>query len=175
MNTKPYLQKKLYGLNPTFDEIVNLYKFNKLPNKILFTGSKSIGKSTLAYHFINYVFSVNENHSYNIKTNEIDTNNNSFKLIKNGSHPNFHLIDLIDEKKSIEISQIRNMINYANKSFHLSIINSAFSYSCFFTFIFGVNIKNGLEDKIYMFYILMLFTIIFNIPIYFIIKKCFKF
>ena len=116
MNIKPILQTKLYGLNQIFNEIVNLSNFNKLPNKILFSGSKGSGKSTLAYHFINYIFSINENHPYNIKLNEISVQNNSFKLIKNGSHPNFHLIDLIEDKKNIEISQIRNMINYANKS-----------------------------------------------------------
>ena len=116
MNIKPILQTKLYGLNLIFNEIVNLSNSNKLPNKILFSGSKGSGKSTLAYHFINYIFSINENHPYNIKLNEISVQNNSFKLIKNGSHPNFHLIDLIEDKKNIEISQIRNMINYANKS-----------------------------------------------------------
>ena len=116
MNIKPILQTKLYGLNLIFNEIVNLSNSNKLPNKILLRGSKGSGKSTLAYHFINYIFSINENHPYNIKSNEISVQNNSFKLIKNGSHPNFHLIDLIEDKKNIEISQIRNMINYANKS-----------------------------------------------------------
>jgi DNA polymerase-3 subunit delta' len=116
MNIKPILQTKLYGLNLIFNEIVNLSNSNRLPNKILFRGSKGSGKSTLAYHFINYIFSINENHPYNIKLNEISVQNNSFKLIKNGSHPNFHLIDLIEDKKNVEISQIRNMINYANKS-----------------------------------------------------------
>ncbi len=116
MNVKPILQTKLYGLKINFQEIVNLFNLNKLPSKILLSGSKGCGKSTLAYHFINYIFSINENNSYNIELNEINPNNNSFKLIKNGSHPNFHLIDLIDDKKSIEISQIRNMINYTNKS-----------------------------------------------------------
>jgi DNA polymerase-3 subunit delta' len=116
MNVKPILQTKLYGLKINFEEIVNLFNLNKLPSKILLSGSKGCGKSTLAYHFINYIFSINENNSYNIKLNEINPNNNSFKLIKNGSHPNFHLIDLIDDKKSIEISQIRKMINYTNKS-----------------------------------------------------------
>ncbi len=82
----------------------------------MLSGSKGCGKATLAYHFINYVFSINKENSYNIKLNEINTENTSFKLIKNGSHPNFHLIDLIEDKKNIEISQIRNMINYANKS-----------------------------------------------------------
>ena len=48
--------------------------------------------------------------------NEININNKSFKLIKNGTHPNFHLIDLINDKKNIEVSQIRKMINYSNKS-----------------------------------------------------------
>jgi len=113
---KPIDQTKLYGLSHIFNEIVDLFTSKKLPNKILLSGSKGCGKATLAYHFINYVFSINKENSYNIKLNEINTENTSFKLIKNGSHPNFHLIDLIEDKKNIEISQIRNMINYANKS-----------------------------------------------------------
>ena len=113
---KPINQIKLYGLDQFFNEIVDLYASNKLPNKILLSGSKGCGKSTLAYHFINYVFSVNEKNPYNINLNEINIENASFKLIKNGSHPNFHLIDLLEDKKNIEISQIRNMINYTNKS-----------------------------------------------------------
>ena len=113
---KPIDQTKLYGLSHIFKEIVDLFTTKKLPNKILLSGSKGCGKATLAYHFINYVFSINKENSYNIKLNEINTENTSFKLIKNGSHPNFHLIDLIEDKKNIEISQIRNMINYANKS-----------------------------------------------------------
>ena len=113
---KPIVQTKLYGLSHIFNEIVDLFTSKKLPNKILFSGSKGCGKATLAYHFINYVFSINKVNSYNVKLNEINTENTSLKLIKNGSHPNFHLIDLIEDKKNIEISQIRNMINYANKS-----------------------------------------------------------
>ena len=116
MNLKPILQTKLYGMDLIFDEIVSLFNSNKLPSNILFSGSKGSGKSTMAYHFINYIFSINEDHSYDIKSNKIDVRNRSFKLINNCSHPNFHLIDLIDDKKSIEISQIRNMINYTNKS-----------------------------------------------------------
>ena len=46
----------------------------------------------------------------------IQSNNRSFKLIKNLSHPNFHLIDLIEGKKIIEISQIRKAISYSQKT-----------------------------------------------------------
>ena len=116
MNLKPILQTKLYGLDRIFNEIINLFNSNRFPNKILLSGSKGCGKSTMAYHFINYIFSIKENHPYDIKLNTIDIQNRSFKLINNGSHPNFHLIDLVEDKKNIEISQIRSMINYTNKS-----------------------------------------------------------
>ena len=102
----PIDQIKLYGLNQIFNEIVQLFISKKLPNKILLSGSKGCGKATLAYRFINYVFSINEKYPYNIKTNEINLDNTSFKIIKSGTHPNFHLIDLMEDKKNIEISII---------------------------------------------------------------------
>ena len=109
-------QKQLFSYKNTFLDIVNLYNQKKLPNKILFSGPKGIGKATFAYHLINYIFSKDEESNYDIDKLQINDSNKSFKLILNQTHPNFHLIDLLDEKKIIEISQIRNMINYANKS-----------------------------------------------------------
>ena len=112
----PINQTKLYGLKNQFYEIINLYNRNKLPNKILLTGPKGVGKSTLAFHLINYIFSKNEEKTYDIKDNNINYQNKSFKLLHNGTHPNFHLIDVLDDNKFIEISQIRKMILYTNKS-----------------------------------------------------------
>ena len=37
-------------------------------------------------------------------------------MIQNNTHPNFYLIDIFDEKKNIDIEQIRTMITYTNKS-----------------------------------------------------------
>ena len=48
----PIKQNKLFGLNKFFNELIYLYKKNNLPNKILLSGQKGIGKSTFAYHFI---------------------------------------------------------------------------------------------------------------------------
>ena len=73
MNTNPALQTKLYGLDKIFSEIINLINLQKLPSKILLSGPKGVGKSTMAYHIVNYVFSKNENHPYNLKLNEIIT------------------------------------------------------------------------------------------------------
>ncbi len=116
MNIKPINQTILYGLGNIFNEIINLNKLNIMPNKILFSGPKGIGKSTLAYHIINYLFSKNEPEAYKLDNYTINSNNKSYKLVCNNSHPNFYLIDLFDEKKNIEISQIRKMINYTYKS-----------------------------------------------------------
>ena len=112
----PNLQTKLIGLNEIFDELSNLFINNKLPSKILLSGPKGSGKSTLAYHFANFIFSKNEKYSYNYNEKTINNENKSFILINNETHPNFFLVDLQKEKKSIEISQTREMINYINKS-----------------------------------------------------------
>ena len=109
-------QKQLFNFENIFLNIINLYDKKKLPNKILFSGPKGTGKATLAYHLANYVFSKKEEFPYNVNKFKINDLNKSYKLILNNSHPNFHLIDVLTDKKIIEISQIRQMINYANKS-----------------------------------------------------------
>jgi DNA polymerase-3 subunit delta' len=116
MHSKPSESLNLYGMGNFFNEISRLYIEKKMPNKILLSGKKGLGKSTLAYHVINYIFSLEEEYKYNINHFEINKNNKSFKLLQNNSHPNFYLVDLIDEKKNIEIAQIRKMISFTNKS-----------------------------------------------------------
>lgn len=116
MNLSPKKQLNLYGLEKEFNEFVQLFENKKLPNKILLSGQKGIGKSTLCYHLINYILSKNENHSYDIKNFIIQEENKSYKLILNETNPNFFLIDVKPDKKFIEISQIRNLIVNLNKS-----------------------------------------------------------
>ena len=116
MNIKSSENRRLYGMKFYFNELINLYKENKMPNKILFSGKKGVGKSTLAYHIINYILSENEECKYDKKELIINKDNKSYKLLQNNTHPNFYLIDLIDEKKNIDIAQIRQMILYTNKS-----------------------------------------------------------
>ena len=116
MNLKPSENTKIYGMENFFNELVGLYKQKKIPNRILLSGKKGLGKSTLAYHLINYILSENEEYKYNLENFSINKDNKSYKLLQNNSHPNFYLIDLLTEKKSIDVGQIREMINYTNKS-----------------------------------------------------------
>ena len=116
MNLKPENQTRLFGLNNQLKEFIDLFHKDKLPNKILLSGPKGIGKSTLSYHLINYILSIGEKYSYDLDNSTINEENRSFKLIKNKSNPNFTLIDINPKKKSIDINQIRDLIVDINKS-----------------------------------------------------------
>ena len=116
MHIKSSENLKLYGMQKNFEELASLYNEEKMPNKILLSGKSGVGKSTLAYHIVNYILSINEDHKYDRKELLINKDNRSYKLLQKNTHPNFYLIDLIDEKKNIDVNQIREMIIYTNKS-----------------------------------------------------------
>ncbi|MDA9753464.1 AAA family ATPase, partial [Candidatus Pelagibacter sp.] len=113
---KPITQTKIYGFDFHLLELVRLYKKNIYPNKLLLSGLKGIGKSTLAYHFINYVLSAEQDNEYDLKKKEINPNSSTFKTILNKSNPNVILVDVSPDKKFIDINQIRDLILSLNKS-----------------------------------------------------------
>ena len=90
----------LIGHKEYLNNLEYLYKENKLPNKILLSGNKGIGKALLVKNFLYKVFD----------------DNNSHVLINNNSHPNILNIKKKDDKKIIEIDQIREIIKFTNQS-----------------------------------------------------------
>ena len=116
MDIKPINQTKLFGLSRYLNKLINLYQKNKLPNKLLLSGQKGLGKSTMAHHFINSVLSKDEEFTYNNDNFEINLNNHSFKTMMNKTNLNFSLIDINHKNKSIDINQIRDLISTLNKS-----------------------------------------------------------
>ena len=113
---RPSNQTKLFGYNKMFNELINLNNEDKLPNKILLSGQKGLGKCTFSYHLVNSILSKNEEFSYDLENFFINPENKSFKLIQNKSHPNFNLIDVLPEKKNIDIDQVRQLLSIFNKS-----------------------------------------------------------
>ena len=113
---KPINQQKLFGLDNYILELVRLDNLNIYPNKLLLSGSKGIGKSTLAYHFINYVLSKDEEQQYDLDNFKINSNSSTFKTILNRSNTNLIVIDVSPDKKFIDINQIRKLISNLNKS-----------------------------------------------------------
>lgn len=106
--------KELSIFKKEINFISNLYINRKLPQTILFTGEKGIGKLNVAYHLINFILSKDEDNEYCINTNKINSNNKTYNLLLKNIHPNLFLISLKDKKKNIDIEQIKNMKNFLN-------------------------------------------------------------
>ena len=85
MKLKPPENTRLYGMKFFFNEISNLYNEKKMPTKILLSVKKGLGKSTLAYHIINYSLSVEDEFKYDYSNFIINENNRSFRLLQNKS------------------------------------------------------------------------------------------
>ena len=112
-------QLRLFGFDDYFNFFVKLYKKKELPNSILLSGPKGLGKSTFAYHIINCLLSKSEERKYSIKDFIIDEANLSYKLLSANTHPNFFLIENNLLEKDIKIEQIRNLLKFLNKSTYI--------------------------------------------------------
>ena len=113
--TKPKSQLNLYGYESYFKFFNKLYEQDKLPNSILISGQKGLGKSTFTYHFINFLLSKGEKNEYNRRDYLIDPNNSTYKSIQSGTHANLFILDAIDGE-NIKIDQIRKLLLFLNKS-----------------------------------------------------------
>ena len=112
----PINQLTFFGYKRYFDIFLKLFKAGKLPNCILLSGPQGIGKSTFVYHFINYIFSINEDNKYLIDKFTIDRNNASYKLVNSFTHPNFFLIQNVTDTNEIKIQQSRDLLTFLSKS-----------------------------------------------------------
>ena len=112
----PINQLYLYGYKKYFDLFIELFKSGKLPNCTLLSGQKGIGKSTFAYHFINSIFSRDENYEYSLKNYKINELNYSYNQIINETHSNFFQIVSDNRNSQIKIDQSRNLIKFLSKT-----------------------------------------------------------
>jgi len=109
-------QLQLYGFDHYFNVFLKLLNKNKLPNTILLNGAKGIGKSTFAYHFINFILSRNEDNKYSVENFSINYKNKSYRSLCDNTHPNFFLLDKIDEEENIKIELSRDLLKFLSKS-----------------------------------------------------------
>ena len=112
----PINQPYLYGYDKYFDFFIKLCEKNEMPNCILLSGPKGLGKSTFAFHMANYILSKNEENRYSIGDYNIHQNNSSYRLVNLNIHPNFFLIENKMFEKDIKIDQIRDLLRFLNKS-----------------------------------------------------------
>ena len=89
---EPKNSTKLFGLQENFEFLSELYLKKKLPNVLMFTGHKGIGKSTLINHFL---FSIFDPSNYNKNKNILSETSVFFKQFKNNTFSNIIYINFI--------------------------------------------------------------------------------
>ena len=119
---EPKNQLQLFGYKEYFNNFVELFHQKKLPNTILLSGLKGSGKSTFAYHFINFLLSYNEDNKYLINSFTINQDNKSYKDLCNNIHPNFHLVENNTNEEIIKIDSVKNILRFLNKTAYNSNI-----------------------------------------------------
>ena len=95
--------KNLFGLKENFDFLNSLYLKKKLPNVLLLSGKKGLGKSTLVNHFL---FSIFDPNNYDSEKFTLNKKSNFFNQFINDIFPNIIYLKGSDFK-SVKIDDIQ--------------------------------------------------------------------
>ena len=104
---------ELIGFEKEYNDLLNRYKSNNLPNSILIHGLSGIGKRTFLNKLVKNIINIE------FKDNNLDHHLN---LFKNNTHPNIKIIEKeIDSKTgkiktNITIDQIRRLKTFLNST-----------------------------------------------------------
>ena len=107
----PFYSLKIVSLDNHLLELIDLYKKNKFPKVLLLSGKKGLGKFTLVNHFLNWIFSEEEQKTkYDLSKKQINKNSKFYNSILNSTSQEVIFIQA-EEAKNIKIEDIRNLKN----------------------------------------------------------------
>ena len=115
MDHNPIQSTKLIAMDQYFDEMVRLYESSSFPRVLLLTGKKGIGKFTLTFHFLNYIFSKKEENPYNKKDKLINPNSKFYNSVLNQTCSDVIFLNVL-EGRNIKIDDIRSLTSILSRS-----------------------------------------------------------
>jgi len=111
----PLKSLQLISMDSYFNEMIHLYESKKFPKVLLLSGKKGIGKFTLIFHFLNYIFTLKDKNSYNLEEKIINTNSSFYNQFLSQTNQDVILIKA-EENKNIKIEDIRNLKSTISQS-----------------------------------------------------------
>ena len=114
-NTEIKKSNKLIGYDDLFIKFEKLYLNKRLPKVILLSGDKGIGKSTFAFHFINYILSMDSKIPYDKDSFSINLNNETYKKIIINVEQNFNFLKC-EKPDAVSIDDIRQLKTKLSKT-----------------------------------------------------------
>ena len=108
----PKKSRVLCGLNNKFKFLIELFENNKFPKTLLLSGKKGLGKFTLIFHFLHFVF---DKANYDLKSQSFKIGSKFNKLVSENIFSN--VIFLKGENfKNVKVEDIRNLKNMLSKT-----------------------------------------------------------
>ena len=109
MNINEYNDPKnslvLFGLGSKLDFLIELYNSNRLPQVLMISGKKGIGKFTLINHFLNYIY---DKDNYDLKNKSINHQTQFYKQYLNDIFSNIIYLSG-DNFRNVKIDDIRDL------------------------------------------------------------------
>ena len=115
LNQSPLKTLKLISLDKYLAEMIKQYETNCFPKVLLLDGKKGIGKFTLIFHFLNYIYTKEEKNNYNITEKLININSKFYKSILNQTCSDVVFFQA-EEGKNIKIDDVRKLKSVLSRS-----------------------------------------------------------
>ena len=99
---------QLISLDEYFDDMIKLYDSKLFPKVFLLNGKKGIGKFTLVFHFLNYIYSKEEKIPYNTRDKKINLDSKFYNSLLNQNCTDV-IFFRASQGKNIKIDDVRKL------------------------------------------------------------------
>ena len=107
------VNNRLYFYENYFQSLNNLLTLKNLPQSTIFSGQDGLGKKTFLLHFFAFHL-LNSSEKETYLKDFIIHDQGILKRLSNNEYPNFKIVEKKEKNSSIQIDQIRELINFCS-------------------------------------------------------------